>query len=117
MERRPTASAFASGRKALAYDRNLFSPAVAAASLDYIHNDPVKRRLCQRAIDWKWSSARWHLGEPPRRRKSALPRIAGIPSWLFAGLGIAIEGRSRMASKFAPPHWRCHPADSGLAAR
>jgi putative transposase len=24
--------------------------------LDYIHINPVKHRLCERAIDWPWSS-------------------------------------------------------------
>jgi hypothetical protein len=26
--------------------------------LRYIHQNPVKRRLCQRAEDWEWSSVR-----------------------------------------------------------
>ncbi len=43
------------------FDRNLFSPAAIASSTDYIHANPVKRGLCQSAVDFKWSSARFHL--------------------------------------------------------
>ena len=43
------------------FDRNMFSAAAVSASIDYIHNNPVKRGLCSRATDWKWSSARFQL--------------------------------------------------------
>jgi putative transposase len=29
--------------------------------LDYIHNNPVKAGLVDRADQWRWSSARWYL--------------------------------------------------------
>ncbi len=48
------------------FDRNLFSSEAIAASLEYIHNNPVSRDLCRRAVDWKWSSARYYLDAPPR---------------------------------------------------
>ena len=50
------------------FDRNLFSPEAVEASIQHIYVNPVKRRLCQRAVDWKWSSARFNLEnqvEPP----------------------------------------------------
>ena len=40
------------------YDRNLSSAAAVLGAIDYIHHNPVRRGLCLRAIDWKWSSAR-----------------------------------------------------------
>ena len=43
------------------YDRNLFSADAVTASIDYIHMNPVKRSLCTCAVDFKWSSARYHL--------------------------------------------------------
>lgn len=43
------------------FDRNLFSPDAISASINYIHHNPVRRGLCDRAIDYKWSSARFYL--------------------------------------------------------
>jgi putative transposase len=80
---RPGKTCFRFWQEGAGYDRNLTSPSAIEASLDYIHSNPVKRRLCERAIDWKWSSARWYLGEPPRQPEPGLPRIAGIPDGLF----------------------------------
>ncbi len=49
------------------------------SSLEYIHNNPVRRGLCQRAVDWEWSSARYYLDEPPRQQHPNLPMIHGLP--------------------------------------
>ena len=42
------------------YDRNLWSPKHIWDTIDYIHNNPVRRDLCQRPTDWPWSSATAH---------------------------------------------------------
>jgi putative transposase len=42
------------------YDRKLQTCEAVLASIDYIHLNPVKRGLCQRARDWRWSSARFY---------------------------------------------------------
>lgn len=39
------------------YDRNFTEPSPIWAEIDYIRANPVRRELCQRATDWKWSSA------------------------------------------------------------
>jgi putative transposase len=39
------------------YDRNLWTTAEVWEKIDYIHNNPVKRGLCERPEDWYWSSA------------------------------------------------------------
>ncbi len=39
------------------YDRNLTEPATIWKEIDYIHANPVRRGLCERAVDWPWSSA------------------------------------------------------------
>lgn len=62
------------------YDRNLNEPTAIHSSLDYIHNNPVKRNLCGRAIEWKWSSARYYLSEPPRQQFPELPFVHGLPA-------------------------------------
>ncbi len=61
------------------FDRNLFSIKAILASLRYIHANPVKRGLCLREVDWKWSSARYYLDVPPRQQLSELPFIYGLP--------------------------------------
>ncbi len=46
------------------YDRNLRSVRDLHEKIRYVHENPERRRLCNRAIDWKWSSARtWATGE------------------------------------------------------
>lgn len=39
------------------YDRNLTEPGTGRATMEYIHANPVRRELCQRPLDWVWSSA------------------------------------------------------------
>ena len=54
-----------------------------AASIDYIHNNPVQRKLFPQAADWKWSSAGYYLLDPPRQQLPDLPHIHGIPAGAF----------------------------------
>ena len=65
------------------FDRNIFSPEALQASIDYIHNNPVKRGLCVRATDWKWSSARYYVLEPPKQQFPDLPFVDSIPLGAF----------------------------------
>ncbi len=45
------------------YDRNVVSQDEMEEKIGYIHQNPVRRRLVDRAIDWPWSSARWYAGD------------------------------------------------------
>ncbi|HEY3392148.1 MAG TPA: transposase [Lacipirellulaceae bacterium] len=56
------------------YPFNLYSDGKARVKLDYMHLNPVKAGLVQRAVDWKSSSARYYeLGE-----------CVGVPlKWIF----------------------------------
>ena len=47
------------------YDRNLTRPKEIWEKIDYIHNNPVTRGLCQRSEDWYWSSAGYFLDQRP----------------------------------------------------
>jgi putative transposase len=47
------------------YDRNVTEERTLLLMIDYIHQNPVRRGLCQRATDWEWSSARWYAGIRP----------------------------------------------------
>ena len=44
------------------YDRNIVELKTAWLSVDYIHNNPVRRGLVVSPQDWPWSSARWYAG-------------------------------------------------------
>ncbi|MGQ0636020.1 MAG: transposase [Planctomycetaceae bacterium] len=47
------------------YDRNVTDERTLLSIIDYIHFNPVRRGLCERATDWEWSSARWYAGIRP----------------------------------------------------
>ena len=44
------------------YDRNICVESTAWSSVNYIHNNPVRRGLVDHATDWVYSSARWYEG-------------------------------------------------------
>jgi putative transposase len=44
------------------YDRIITHLGTAWKVVDYIHNNPVRRKLVAAPIDWPWSSARWYAG-------------------------------------------------------
>ena len=45
------------------FDRNATDPRLILLMIDYIHANPVRRQLVQKAEEWKWSSAGWHEGK------------------------------------------------------
>ena len=47
------------------FDRNVVELATVHSIIDYIHANPVRRRLVERPEDWDWSSARWYAGIRP----------------------------------------------------
>jgi putative transposase len=44
------------------FDRNITEPGTLALMLDYLHLNPVRRGLVERAREWRWSSAAWFEG-------------------------------------------------------
>ena len=47
------------------YDFNIFTEAKLDEKLEYMHMNPVRAGLVEKAIDWPWSSARFYLlGRP-----------------------------------------------------
>ena len=75
---RPGKMTFRFWQEGPGYDRNLSSEKAILAAIDYIHLNPVRRGLCLRAIEWKWSSARYYICEP-RLLDEDLPKIHGLP--------------------------------------
>jgi REP-associated tyrosine transposase len=57
---RPGIEVFRFWQEGGGYDRNLTSRAAILAAIDYIHLNPVRRGLCERVVQWKWSSARFY---------------------------------------------------------
>ncbi len=74
---RPGKQTFRFWQEGPGYDRNLFSRWAIEASINYLHRNPVERGLCQEATAWKWSSARYYLGNPPQQQDPLLPMISG----------------------------------------
>ena len=44
------------------FDHNVFREKTVSAIVDYIHANPVRRRLAAQPTDWEWSSARFWEG-------------------------------------------------------
>ncbi|MEZ6046128.1 MAG: transposase [Planctomycetaceae bacterium] len=61
VQQRPGVSRFRFWLEGPGYDRNVTDQQTFELMINYIHENPVKRGLCERAIDWKWSSARRYL--------------------------------------------------------
>jgi putative transposase len=74
---RPGKTCFRFWQEGPGYDRNLQKLSTIEASIDYLHNNPVRRGFVERAVDWKWSSASWYLLDPPRQQNLDLPLIHG----------------------------------------
>ena len=68
------------------YDRNLETPDAVLASIDYIHNNPVRRGLCPTSDGWKWSSASFYASDG-RDVDPDLPKISRLPAEFPAGEG------------------------------
>ena len=76
---RPGKTCFRFWQEGAGYDRNFFTKQAILAAIDYLHLNPVRRGLCEKAIDGKWSSARYYLLEPPRQQFVGLPHVHGLP--------------------------------------
>ena len=56
------------------YDRNITSQPAVRASIEYIHNNPVRAGLCAGPEEWAWSSwKQWH--EPEAQVEAFIPLI------------------------------------------
>ena len=82
LKQRPGITTFRYWQEGPGYDRNLTKAATVLAAIDYLQHNPVRRNLVTRAVDWKWSSARYYLVDPPRQYPD-LPNIHSLPAeWL-----------------------------------
>jgi putative transposase len=44
------------------YDRNIVRAESSWFAVDYLHRNPVRRKLVGDPLEWEWSSARWYAG-------------------------------------------------------
>lgn len=79
---RPGKFAFRYWQEGSGYDRNMRSESSVMAAIDYIHLNPVRRKLVLRSVEWKWSSARWYASEG-NELDPDLPVIHGLPPQFF----------------------------------
>ena len=69
-----TQTTFRFWREGPGYDRNLTQPTTILSVIDYVHENPVRRGLVLRAIDWRRSSACWYL-DPTSPPDPTLPTL------------------------------------------
>jgi len=80
---RPGKFCFRFWQEGAGFDRNLLTVKAIESSIDYIHRNPVERKLCRRAIDFCWSSARYYLAQPASQRFEGLPKVDGLRAEVF----------------------------------
>jgi putative transposase len=61
------------------FDSNLVKAGTVMAEVDYIHRNPVRRGLCQRPEEWRYSSAGFWAGQTdvPLAMDRTLPALGG----------------------------------------
>jgi putative transposase len=78
VQERPGKRCFRLWQEGPGHDRNLISVENCVRAAEYMHNNPVRRRLCVSPDQWRWSSwAHYHCHGAVR--DPALPRIDGFP--------------------------------------
>jgi putative transposase len=80
---RPGRDTFRYWQEGPGYDRNLQTPVAVQSAIDYLHQNPIRRKLCMSARDWRWSSSRFYASDG-RQIDPDLPRIKPPPAefWL-----------------------------------
>ncbi|MGD9647215.1 MAG: transposase [Pirellulales bacterium] len=82
IQQRPGVMTFRFWQEGPGYDRNLTRGATLLSSIDYVHQNPVRRGLCQKADRWVWSSARWFC-DPDTKLDPRLPAMQRLPPHWF----------------------------------
>ena len=69
----------------------------ALMAVRYVELNPVKARLCARAQDWPWSSARAHVTGAPDPILTGVPFLRRIDNWgAYLALGLEPQGEARI---------------------
>ncbi len=78
VEERPTVFRFRFWQEGGGYDRNLLSVENCIKATEYLHNNPVRRRLCLSPELWRWSSWKFYYQPEQYAADAALPRVHGF---------------------------------------
>jgi len=85
IRQRPGIETFRYWQEGPGYDRNIDNADTALAAIDYIHLNPLRRGLVDRADDWQWSSLRWYQ-QQPYSLPTRIPKLTALPAtFLDAG--------------------------------
>ncbi len=85
VKQRPGVCSFRYWQEGPGYDRNIDNARTACLAINYIHLNPVRRGLVDRADAWQWSSCRWYQ-ELPYSKNVLNPRLTALPAaFLDAG--------------------------------
>lgn len=79
---RPEGATFRFWQAGGGYDRNLTNEKTVLAFIDYLHLNPVRRGLCERPNDWRWSSAVWYAADG-QREDPEWPKLMPLPIEFF----------------------------------
>lgn len=82
VQERPGKTVFRFWQEGSGYDRNLQQEHSVLAAIDYVHLNPVRRKLCERSSHWRWSSARWYESDG-REHDPGIPVIHGLRAGFF----------------------------------
>ena len=82
IHQRPGRTTFRFWQEGPGYDRNLTAPQSVLAAIDYLHRNPVRRGLCERAVEYRWSSARWYATDGAEV-DSAHPPLSSLPATIW----------------------------------
>ncbi len=80
---RPGVQGFRFWQEGGGYDRNLRSVKAVESAIEYIHQNPVRRGLCDRPTDWRWSSASHYEDDGQGRSRLNHPPMIHGPTWDF----------------------------------
>ena len=83
VHQRPGKKTFRFWQEGPGYDRNIRREEALQASIDYIHLNPVRRGLVEKATDYLWSSARWYATDG-KSHDDRLPKLSAVPPNWFA---------------------------------
>jgi putative transposase len=61
------------------HDRNLISSEKCIRAAEYLHNNPVRRKLCESPDQWRWSSWKFYHQPEVYTKDAALPQVHGFP--------------------------------------
>jgi len=76
---RPGRTTFRFWQEGGGYDRNITNVKTLRTTVEYLHNNPVRRGLCKSPDQWKWSSWRYYF-EPDEWPVPDLPDVQGFPT-------------------------------------